>query len=331
MLFVNSKAGNRMNSLLETSKFTISGTSDKFWNKNQFFEFLLKNQNKSIELHIIPEAVCLSTLGVYELLDMFEFKSVTILTWNQLESHSKYHIKLIGYNYCFDFCLKYHNVINIDLHSWDSKHIFMCLYHRPTASKLGLASYAEQYSSLIHFSISTDADNLIQFEFDKLLHYDISSVVRAAALVQTMPRLIAPSDHYTSFNLYDFSDPITKFYKSIFVDLVGENHVLGDTFFPSEKTIRPMLLKKPFIVFASKDFLAYLRQMGFRTFSDFWDEDYDGYEQGDRLRRIYKIIDYIGSMSKNQLEKMYWDMQYTLDYNYDILVNKKFKKSITKI
>lgn len=320
-----------MNSLPETSKFIISGTSDKFWNKNQFFEFLLKNQNKTIELQIVPEAVCLNTLGVYEILDMFEFESVTIRTWNPLELHPKYNIKLVGHNYCFNACAKYHNTIDADLHSWDLKYIFMCLYHRPTASKLGLASYAEQYSSLIHFSIDTSPDNLNQFEFDKLLHYDISSMIRASQLIQTMPRLIAPPDHYSSFNIYDFSDPITNFYKSIFVDLVGENHVLGDTFFPSEKTIRPILLKKPFIVFASKNFLEYLRQMGFRTFSDFWDEDYDGFDQGDRLKRIYKIIDYIGSMSKPQLEKMYWDMQYTLDHNYNLLVNQKFKKSIIKI
>ena len=92
-----------------------------------------------------------------------------------------------------------------------------------------------------------------------------------------------------------------------------------------------MLLKKPFITFASKDFLAYLRQMGFRTFADFWDEDYDGYEQGDRLRKIYRVIDTISAMSPAQLETMYWDMQYTLDHNYNILMEKKFTRSITQL
>lgn len=320
-----------MNSLSESLKFTISGTSDIFWNKNQFFEFLLKNQKQSIELTVVPEAICLDTLGVYEILDMFEFESVTILTWNPLESHPKYNVNLIGHNYCFDFCARHHTKIHTELHNWDLKYTFMCLYHRPTASKLGMASYAEQYSSLIHFSIDTSPDNLNQFEFNKLLNYDVASMVRASQLIQTMPKLIAPSDHYSGFNFYDFSDLITSFYKSIFVDLVGENHVLGNTFFPSEKTIRPILLKKPFIVFASKNFLEYLRQMGFRTFSDFWDEEYDGFDQGDRLKRIYKTIDYIGSLSKHKLKKMYWDMQYTLDHNYNLLTNQKFKRSITKI
>jgi hypothetical protein len=71
--------------------------------------------------------------------------------------------------------------------------------------------------------------------------------------------------------------------------------------------------------------------MGFRTFNDFWDEDYDGYEYGDRLRRIYNVIDYIGSKSINELEKMYWDMQYTLEHNYNLLINRQYKNKITQL
>jgi len=320
-----------MNTNSPAAKFTISGTSDRFWNKDDFFKFLLLNQNKSIELTVVPEAVCLKTLGVYEILDFFNFESVKISTWNPLESSSKYTIIVPRENYCFDFCLTHIDSIDKELQSWNLDKIFMCLYHRPTASKLAMASYADQYSSAIHFSIDTSQDNLVHFELDKLLHYDVPSIVRASKLIQTLPRLISSPEKHTNFNLYDFSDPLTRFYKSIFVDLVGENHVSGNTFFPTEKTIRPMLLKKPFIVFASKDFLAYLRQMGFRTFNDFWEEDYDGYEYGDRLRRIYNVIDYIGSKSINELEKMYWDMQYTLEHNYNLLVNRQYKNKITQL
>lgn len=307
--------------------FQLSATSDRFWNKDQFIEFLIKNQKQHIDLTVVPEAICLKSLGVYELLDMFEFESVTIQTRNPLEAHTKYNVKLFGYNFWFDRTAK----IDPALHDWDQSKIFMCLYHRPTASRLGIASYVPRHSSLIHFSADTDPDSLIQFELDKLLEYDVNSVARAANLIGSLPMLLSSKDKLTKFDGYDYADPLTNFYKSILIDLVVESHVKGQTFFPTEKTIRPILLKKPFITFASRDFLAYLRQMGFRTFADFWDEDYDGYEQGDRLRRIYHTIDNIAKMSAKQLETMYWDMQYTLDHNYDVLVNKKFKKSITQI
>ena len=84
-------------------------------------------------------------------------------------------------------------------------------------------------------------------------------------------------------------------------------------------------------MFASKDYLCYLRQMGFRTFSDFWDEDYDGYEGRDRFNKILDLIDTIAGKSYNELEEMYWAMTYTLDYNYNVLKNRNWTTNITEV
>ena len=92
-----------------------------------------------------------------------------------------------------------------------------------------------------------------------------------------------------------------------------------------------MLLKKPFIMFGSCNYLEHMRQMGFRTFADFWDEDYDGYEGADRLCRIQQLIDNIASIPLNQLESMYWDMQYTLDHNYKLLMTKSYTNKVVPI
>jgi hypothetical protein len=48
---------------------------------------------------------------------------------------------------------------------------------------------------------------------------------------------------------------------------------------------------RPFIVMGSKNFLIYLRQMGFKTFYEFWNEDYDGYEGKEKYLQILKLID----------------------------------------
>ena len=84
-------------------------------------------------------------------------------------------------------------------------------------------------------------------------------------------------------------------------------------------------------MFGSCNYLEYMRQMGFRTFSDFWDENYDGYEGADRLHCIQQLIDSIASMPINQLESMYWDMQYTLDHNYKMLMTKTYTNKITPL
>ena len=307
--------------------FTITCNDDKIWNQLELIEYLLKNQNQKIELDINPEAICLESLGIYKILDLFNFEQVIIHTWNPLEYHPKYQIKLIGNNYV----LKKITQIPTQLQTWDQTKIFFCLYGRPTASRLGLAGHLfSKYhqQSLIHFSANTNHHYV--FEFDKLLAYDIASVLDTSALLQHLPILQLSNNQCYDFNGNTF-DIFTTLYQHILVDVVGETFVQGTTFFPSEKTTRPMLLKKPFIVFASRDHLAYLRQMGFRTFHDFWDEDYDGFETKDRLLRMYQVIADIATRPVNELVTMYKQMQSILDHNYNLLMSQSYNTTITKI
>ena len=124
----------------------------------------------------------------------------------------------------------------------------------------------------------------------------------------------------------------TKYvYTNLLIDIVAETFTDGDCFYVTEKTIRPMMLKKPFILMGSKNYLDYLHQMGFRTFGDFWNEDYDGYEDKERYVKILQLIDDLSKKSTVELEKMYWDMQYSLDHNYNLLLNQNYATDITYI
>lgn len=306
--------------------FTVSCTSDKIWNITDLVGFLVANQHRSIVLDIVPEAICLTNLGLYDLLDKFEFEQVRIKTWNPLEQHPRYTIDFHGPSYC----LRKNPDIDPDLHDWNLKRRFLCFYHRPTAARLGLAAHLHAHyadTSLIHFS----TDDLVDFELDKLLQWDVASTAEAAKLLPELPLLLGSPKGYTKFTGYDYTDPLTQVYRDILVDVVVENHVAGKTFFPTEKTIRAMLLKKPFVVFGSRDFLAYLRQIGFRTFADFWDEDYDGYEGADRLLKIKALIDNLAQIPMDKLQAMYWDMQYTLDHNYNLLQSQTYTKHTKEI
>lgn len=306
--------------------FTVSCTSDKIWNYTDLVRYLAANQQQAIELDINPEAICLHNLGLYDLLDCFEFASVKISTWNPFEQHPLYTIQFKGRNEWF----KQTAVIDPALHSWDLSRKFLCFYHRPTAARLGLAAHVFQRhrdAGIVHFS----ASNPVDFEMDKLLQWDVNAAAQAAELLPKLPLLQGSTRGYTAFEGYYYADPLTNLYRSILVDIVVESHVAGTTFFPTEKTVRPMLLKKPFIVFGTRDYLAYLRQMGFRTFADFWDEDYDGYDGADRLRMIQTLIDNIAQKSTNELEQMYWAMQYTLDHNYNLLMKQTYQTKITQL
>jgi len=83
-----------------------------------------------------------------------------------------------------------------------------------------------------------------------------------------------------------------------------------------------MFFKKPFILVAPPFTLKYLREQGFQTFSDFWDESYD--ECVDHERRmwmIFNLIDEIENTPIDDLRELYKAMQPVLQHNYERLLD----------
>lgn len=316
--------------------FTISGTNDKLWNSIELVRYLVANQHRPIRLRINPEAIDIGTLGIYRLLDVFEFQQVDIITENPLETHDRY--RIVNYWQQNRFLRQIWRVEQT-LHSWNQKHIFLVFYHRPTAGRLAMSAYLlNHYPDLskIHFSYATDQDDLIHFEMDKLLNFGIASMDGVPNLLRRLPIW----SHGRPENLAKIENMIVdeigdalhqSIYQDILIDIVVETHVMGKTFYPTEKTVRPMWMKKPFIMFASRDYLDYLHQMGFKTFCDYWSEDYDGYEGRDRYEKICKLIDWLAERSTTDLIQMYQDMQPILDHNYDLLKTQTYSKKITLI
>ena len=76
----------------------------------------------------------------------------------------------------------------------------------------------------------------------------------------------------------DTNISLLQHYNRFAVEIVCETYTVGNTFFPSEKTIRPLMAAKPIIVYGPRYYLARLRQAGFRTYNEIWDESYDLYQ-----------------------------------------------------
>jgi hypothetical protein len=99
-------------------------------------------------------------------------------------------------------------------------------------------------------------------------------------------------------------------------------HVVNETVFfetfnhLTEKTFKPIVCMRPFIIVSTTGSLAYLKRYGFRTFEKWIDESYDS-EPNDhkRLDMIAKEINRIALMSISQLQDMYKEMLPTLEHN----------------
>ena len=117
-------------------------------------------------------------------------------------------------------------------------------------------------------------------------------------------------------------------YKHFFVELVCETFYSGRTFFPTEKTWRPIMLLTPFIVQGPQWFLHRLRDMGFQTFDRWWDEGYSEDPSNHQPHEIIKVIDYLAHKSTKELNTMYEEMQPVLTHNrkrFMELTSKDFK------
>lgn len=99
-------------------------------------------------------------------------------------------------------------------------------------------------------------------------------------------------------------------------------HVVNETVFYhpklhlTEKTFKPIVSKRPFVLVAAPGNLAYLRSYGFQTFDKWIDETYDSIEDDDmRLAAITEQIAKISALSPAQIQDLQQDMQSVLDFN----------------
>jgi hypothetical protein len=115
---------------------------------------------------------------------------------------------------------------------------------------------------------------------------------------------------------HNTNQSLLQFYNQFEIELVSETFIYGKTFFPTEKTVRPIMGSKPFLINGPKNFLENLKNLGFETFEEVWSEEYDQYEGIERWEHIKKTIDYIkyGGYNRTIAQRI-------VTYNYNHLRN----------
>jgi hypothetical protein len=314
------------------AEFTIIPADKFIWNHQDLNRFLIQNQFNDIVLSLNAEGPCCNAIGLYNLLDNFKFNLVTIRTDNPLEKHEKY--KIISNPLRFAQVRK---PVDANHQIWNQNKIFCAYYGRPLWHRIGIAGHLKiHYSVISCINLRGDYqndDSRKLFELTELFHYAPEQLKNFAMIAPELPLIIEKTDGYTpgQQDTTGFTEQLLEFYENILIDVVAETFTSGTTFFPTEKTFRPMLMKKPFIVMGPTNFLIYLRQMGFKTFYEFWDEDYDGYAPRWKFQKIIELIDVLSKKTQSELYQMYQDMQPILDHNYELLVNRTYKKQIIQI
>jgi hypothetical protein len=112
-------------------------------------------------------------------------------------------------------------------------------------------------------------------------------------------------DHNTNASLL-------RWYPSFDIELVAETYCHGDTFFVTEKTVRPIVAGKSVIIYGPQNFLARLRDLGFQTWHHIWDETYDQLTGPKRWHAMRMVID---DLIKRDQQQLYQQCQQIVQHN----------------
>tara|TARA_B100001057_G_scaffold226778_1_gene227113 strand:+ start:2677 stop:4128 length:1452 start_codon:yes stop_codon:yes gene_type:complete len=133
-------------------------------------------------------------------------------------------------------------------------------------------------------------------------------------------------------NMLDF-DPNTNFSsdqlmyfnarRNCDIEIIGESEFNGSKFI-TEKFFKAIIFKQPFIMLGTHESLPVIRNMGYRTFSPFINEGYDGNDDiHQRMNMIAEEVERLTNLKRDPVKWQEWYSNITeiITYNYNTYIN----------
>lgn len=136
--------------------------------------------------------------------------------------------------------------------------------------------------------------------------------------------LILDNDNFNSYPMESNDLDMQYYFENSYISIITETYFFNNIIHLTEKTFKPIAFKHPFIILAAPGSLNHIKNMGFKTFNKFWNEDYDLEE--DHEKRFLKIVNLtkeIAAWSNNDFIKFTNDVKEILEYNALHLKNFK--------
>jgi hypothetical protein len=156
------------------------------------------------------------------------------------------------------------------------------------------------------------------------VYQDITNVLDAADL----PRLFAGEDQQEmhSYQLGNFTEAADSL-----VYVPTETVYFGRRTHLTEKTFKAIALEMPFVLVAPAGSLSYLREYGFQTFADIFDESYD-LETDDilRLEKVTQLLKNLNNLSVIERQQIHQACLPIVEHNYHHFYSGVFADTLWK-
>ena len=159
--------------------------------------------------------------------------------------------------------------------------------------------------------------------------YKVRSRDNIRDFLKKLPLIVDRKTHDTldSFHHWD-----SKLYKDTMFSYIYETWSLSTNMvFFSEKIYKAILNFHPFLGMINSDTLKFMRENGYKSFSPFIDEIYDGVQDPDvRSELLLKEIQRLCEIPINKMLDWYGDQSDILIHNYDVFMTNKHLEVSTK-
>lgn len=307
------------------------------------------HKNDKVNIHFGGEGADLSSLNYKEskLLDILSDlceqnnwpkEKFNIITGNLVQDRSVWpsiyywdHLlqPLENNTFLFGQSIQYNKIKNPHNH-------FGCLINNSTFPRLLISSHLfNQHRSTTFQTFRRDKNNaghMLNLEMDRVLsELSAKQILDQKALNEITNFIMAlPMEKHNDQSLINtghfdwrqgaYHTECLEWYQHFFIDVVCETFYSGDVFLLTEKTARAVMTGSPFVVFGPRHYLKNLRRLGFKTFSNIWDESYDNYEGMDRVTQIKNLID---TIAKIPIQKLLSETKSTVEHNKNLYYNIK--------
>lgn len=102
-----------------------------------------------------------------------------------------------------------------------------------------------------------------------------------------------------------------------FAHVVTETVYLSNKLHLTEKTFKPIVMQQPFLLIAPRGSLSYLREYGFRTFNQIWDEGYDDLDDSKRMSAVADICQQINNWTTGEMQDAIDAIDSTVRHNHN--------------
>lgn len=311
---------------------------------NQFlFQPWLPKKENHVLFHFDQEPLWDENLG--KIYDIFEFawssKLVRILANSEKSDIKK---QIYQTRKMLDWYFFYHGFASLD---WfrDSQHIqdqhsiekvFICFNHliRDLRSyRIGLFARFIEKDLMPHGLVSfhstvQDCEHEINSPHTRLSEKSKAQIKQTISSSVNLPQILDHEKIDGNLSAH-FGHQEYKLWQRSFLHVVNETVFYDQKLYLTEKTFKPIVALRPFVLVAAPGNLEYLRSYGFRTFDQWWDERYDLIEDpDDRLDAITMIVENLCKQPFREIQEMLIDMQPILEYNKKHFFGE-FRKIIT--